>query len=95
VDGALGVYFNGLSLGRVGITPIAQILASARGQDSGANSANPVASGYERVLLSPGLEIDLHPVMLYADIEVPVYQRFTGYQMTAPYLVKAILSYKF
>ncbi len=33
--------------------------------------------------------------MLYADIEVPVYQRFTGYQMTAPYLVKVILSYKF
>jgi len=95
VDGALGIYYSGLSIGRVGITPIAQILASARGEDSGANSANPVASGYERLLLSPGIEINLHPVMLYADIELPVYQRFTGYQMTAPYLVKMILSYKF
>jgi hypothetical protein len=95
VDGSLGIYYNGLSLGRVGITPIAQILASARGEDSGTAAASPIASGYERVLLSPGIEIDLHPVMLYADIEVPVYQRFNGFQMTAPFLVKMILSYKF
>jgi hypothetical protein len=95
VDGAVGIYFNGLSLGRVGITPIAQIIGSARGQDSGANSANPVASGYERVLLSPGIEIDLHPVMLYADVELPVYQRFTGDQLSAAYLVKMVVSYKF
>jgi hypothetical protein len=95
VDGALGIYFNGLSLGRVGITPIAQIIGSARGQDSGANSANPVASGYERVFLSPGIEIDLHPVMLYADVELPVYQRFNGEQLSAAYLVKMIISYKF
>jgi hypothetical protein len=95
VDGAVGIYYNALSIGRVGITPIAQILASARGEDSGANSANPVASGYERVLLSPGIEIDLHPVMLYADIEVPVYQRYTGDQITAPFLAKVILSYRF
>jgi hypothetical protein len=95
VDGAVGIYFNGLSLGRVGITPIAQIIGSARGQDSGANSANPVASGYERVFLSPGIEIDLHPVMLYADVELPVYQRFTGDQLSAAYLVKMVVSYKF
>jgi hypothetical protein len=95
VDGALGIYFDGLSLGRAGITPIAQIIGSARGEDSGTNSADPVASGYERVFLSPGIEINLHPVMLYADVELPVYQRFTGNQLAAAYLVKMVVSYKF
>jgi hypothetical protein len=95
VDGALGIYFNGFSLGRVGITPIAQIIGAARGQDTGANSADPVASGYERLLLSPGIEIDLHPLMLYADVELPVYERFTGEQLAASYLVKMVISYKF
>ncbi len=95
VDGALGIYFNGFTLGRVGITPIAQIIGAARGQDTGANSADPVASGYERLLLSPGIEIDLHPLMLYADVELPVYERFTGEQLAASYLVKMVISYKF
>jgi hypothetical protein len=95
VDGALGIYFNGLTLGRVGITPIAQIIAAARAEDTGANSANPVASGYERVLLSPGIEINLHPIMVYADVELPVYERFTGEQLAASYLVKMVVSYKF
>ena len=95
VDAAAGIYLNGLKLGPVGITPLAQILGSVRGSDTGANASNPVASGYERVLLSPGIEFDLHPVMLYADVEVPVYQRFTGNQVAAPYLVKVIVSYKF
>jgi hypothetical protein len=33
--------------------------------------------------------------MLYADVELPVYQRFTGDQLSAAYLVKMIVSYKF
>ena len=53
-DGALGIYYNGLSIDRVRITPIAQVLGSYRGKDSGNNASNPVASGYDRVLLSPG-----------------------------------------
>jgi hypothetical protein len=94
-DGAFGAYFTGLRLGKVMITPIAQVLFSERGHDSGPNAAHPLASGYQRLLLSPGLEVDLHPFSIYADIEVPAYQHFSGDQLTAPFLCKVILTYHF
>jgi len=95
VDSALGVYLNGLKLGPVGIIPIAQVLDGWRASDGEANAANPVASGYERVLLSPGIEFHIHPVMVYADVEVPVYAQVTGNQLVAPWLFKLVMSYKF
>jgi hypothetical protein len=58
-------------------------------------ASNPVASGYQRILVSPGLEIDLHPVTVYADVEIPIYQRFTGNQLAAPALFKVAVSYMF
>jgi hypothetical protein len=77
------------------ITPIAQAIFSERTSDSGANASNPVASGYQRLLLSPGIEVDFHPVKLYADAEFPVYQNFTGNQLAAPVLFKVSLSFMF
>ncbi len=94
-DQAAGLYLNGLSIGRVGIVPVAQVIASERGQDNGPNAADPTASGYTRILLSPGVEFDLHPVMLYADIELPVYQHVTGDQLTGSFLIKLSLGYRF
>jgi len=94
-DGALGIYYNGLSIDHVKITPIAQVLGSYRAQDSGNNAANPVASGYDRILLSPGIEFDFHPVMIYADAELPVYEHVNGNQLMAPVLIKFIVSVKF
>ena len=95
LDGALGLSYHGLSIGSVGISPVAQVLGSFRMSDSGANAASPVASGYERILLSPGVEFDIHPVKVYADVEVPVYQRMTGNQLVAPALFKLTISYMF
>ncbi len=95
VDGALGTYYNGLHIGNVKITPIAQVIASVRREDSGSAASNPVASGYKRVLLSPGVEFDFHPFMFYADVELPVYQNTNGDQLTGSFLVKATLSYRF
>jgi hypothetical protein len=94
-DNALGVYLNNMRLGNVKISPIAPVLASIKGHDSGANSANPTASGYERILLSPGVEFHVHPFMVYADVELPVYQSFHGDQLTASWLCKVIVSYNF
>jgi hypothetical protein len=94
-DGALGVYLNGLRVGPVSIIPIAQVLDGLRGHDSGANAAYPVASGYERVLLSPGVEFHIHPVMIYMDVELPVYAHVTGDQLVGADLFKMIVSYQF
>ncbi|MBV9618811.1 MAG: hypothetical protein JO201_06325, partial [Verrucomicrobia bacterium] len=52
-------------------------------------------SGFQRVLLSPGVEVDVHPLKFYADVEVPVYQNFTGNQIAAPVLIKATIAYEF
>lgn len=95
LDAVLGLYFGGWSIGPVGITPIGQVKGSFRTSDGGANSAHPVASGYERVLISPGIEVDWHPFSLYGDVEFPVYQRMTGNQLVAPALFKIVLSYHF
>jgi hypothetical protein len=95
LDLAAGVHYNGWRLGNVQITPIAQAIVSLRGRDSGANAASPVESGYERLILSPGLEFDYNQFSVYADIEVPVLQNFNGNQLTAPYMVKLIMAYSF
>jgi hypothetical protein len=95
LDAAAGIYYKGLSLGRVRITPIAQAIFSERTSDGGAHAASPVASGYQRLMLSPGLEFDFHPVKLYADAEFPVYQNFTGNQLAAPVLFKVSIAFMF
>jgi len=95
IDAAAGIYYSGLSIGKLNITPLAQVLASERTIDSGPNAAHPVASGYQRLLLSPGLELNFHPFMVYGDVEVPVYQYMNGDQLVAPVLFKLVVSYSF
>ena len=95
VDGAAGIYPKGWSIRTAHITPLAQVVASERTTDHGAASAHPVASGYQRIMVSPGIEVDVHPVSFYADVEVPVFQNFRGNQLVAPWLLKAYVSYHF
>jgi len=94
-DVALGAYYSGLRIGRLAIVPIGQIKLSVRSQDTGANSANPVASGFVRVLAAPGLELDLHPFKVYSDVEIPLYYHFTGDQLVAKTLFRVNISYMF
>lgn len=95
IDTALGVDYNGFMLGNTMITPVAQVIASERTRDSGSASASPAASGYQRILLSPGVEVDLDPIMLYADAEFRTYDHVKGNQLTAPVLFKLIAGYRF
>jgi len=94
VDSAVGLYLNGLHLGKAQIQPIAQMLVSNRASDQGPN-ASPTDSGYQRVLLSPGLQVDIHPVRIYADAELPVIQSVVGQQLISQCLVKVNVSYMF
>jgi hypothetical protein len=103
LDTSLGLYYQGLSLGKVKITPVAQVIPSERTSDTGAWASGgvndpPVGvsdSGYQRILLSPGLEFDLHPFMLYTDCEFDVLQFSRGNQLVAPVLFKVVVSYSF
>ncbi len=95
LDSAVGTYYGGWNVGRAKVSPVAQVIVSERTSDGGGASAHPVASGFQRVLLSPGVEVDIHSLKFYADAEVPVYQNFTGNQIAAPVLIKATISYEF
>jgi hypothetical protein len=95
VDSVLGLYHAGWAFGRWRLTPMAQLKGAARASDRGINAAVPLASGYDRLLAAPGLEFTLHPVTIYADIELPVYQRFTGDQLSARALGKISVSCHF
>lgn len=93
-DAAAGIDYKGFSIGRVRISPIGQMIFSERTNDSGP-AANPDNSGYQRILLSPGVEFHIHPIKIYADAEFPVFQHFTGDQLAAPVLFKVSMSYMF
>ena len=95
IDGAAGIQFNGWSAGREKFRPMLQVKASERTSDSGPAAANPVASGYQRVLIAPGVEFEVHPFKVYADIEIPVFEHVTGNQLVAPALFKVSVGYMF
>jgi hypothetical protein len=94
VDAALGGYYNGLSIGSTKLVPIAQLLGSFRLKDTGVN-ADPTGSGYERFLVSPGLEADFSDFRIYGDAELQVYAHVNGNQLVAPVIYKFIASYSF
>jgi hypothetical protein len=103
LDSAIGIHYNELSFHGIRITPVAQALVSERSADSGAQAtggalddpAGGVASGYQRLLLSPGIEFSYHNVRLYTDVKIPVFQHFTGDQLAAPALFQTVLSVMF
>ena len=76
------------------IRPITQAIISNRASDSG-RAANPQNTGYQRVMLSPGIEFDVHPIRIYADAELPVINSVVGQQLVSQCLVKVNLSYMF
>jgi hypothetical protein len=110
IDGAAGIVYNNLYhvLGLDKITPLAQVIVSHRDHDTG-TGADPYNSGFDRVMLSPGVEFtkvvdeaNNRVIKLYADIEVPVYYRAnaannagTEGQLVAPYLIRVVASYNF
>ena len=95
VDGAVGSFYN---FGKVGflkeLAPMLTFLASDRTRDTG-TAADPADSGYTRFIVAPGIETKVGVIRAYADVEVPFFQNMRGYQLTASYAAKLILSYSF
>lgn len=104
LNGALGLTWSFSARGsQIRVTPLVQLIGSYRERDSGAN-ADPLNSGYRRLLLAPGVEARLGKVRLYADVEFPIYQftnaaasgtSDTSGQLVASTLFKAQLAYDF
>jgi len=95
VNGVAGVYYDGLNVGGgVKIAPVAQLIGTHHWRDSG-SEAHASDSGYDRVLLAPGVEFDWGRVSLYADVAVPVYQYVNGNQLVAQEMITVRMSYSF
>jgi hypothetical protein len=94
-DAALGSYYNDLVFDNGSkLSPLLQLIGSYRLRDSGA-AADPVNTGYKRLLISPGLEYDVGGAKLYGDVEFPIVQDVNGNQLTAPVLFKVLVGYSF
>lgn len=105
MDAALGLLYSGIQVSQnVTLSPLLQVIASDRLHDSGVN-ADPPNSGYERLLISPGLAVNIDHWTLYADAEFRVLHyanaaasvdvEGTQGQLIAPVLLKAMVSYNF
>jgi hypothetical protein len=92
-NASLGVSYNNWNLGpKATLAPILQVLVSTRARDGG-SVGDPDNTGYQRLLLSPGLSLTVNTWKLYADVEVPIWQHVNGNQLIAPYALKFIASY--
>jgi len=105
LDAAVGVTYD---LGAWGpltrVAPVLQVLNSYRVHDTGA-AADPLNSGYERVLLDPGVSVRIKRLRLDADVAFPVYQHTnaassfaiegTQGQLTAKTMLRFQASYDF
>ena len=99
-DAAIGSYYNEFYLSDTSkIAPLLQIIGSIREHDVGLNASQPInginQSGYQRVMISPGVEYDIDKISLYGDVEVPVFQNMNGQQLVAPVALKFVVGYKF
>jgi hypothetical protein len=95
VDAAAGLAWAASGpTARLAVTPMLQLIGSARARDAGP-AADPVNSGYERLLIAPGVELKAAAWKLYGDVEFPLYQRVNGNQLVAPALFKVIVSRSF
>ena len=94
-DAAAGAYFDGRFVDGARVSPIGEVKLSVRGRDTGANASSPAASGYSRLLLAPGIEVDGHRFRVSAELGVTVLQRVTGNQLTAPVSVSVATAWMF
>jgi hypothetical protein len=89
-----GVYYGGWNLGPVRLSPTAQVIGTEYLHDRGSLSS-PDNTGYERILLSPGLEANIANLRIYGEVDFPVYQQVRGNQLVADAFFKVNMSYSF
>lgn len=89
-----GIYYSGWSIGDVQIAPLLQATAAHHWRDRG-SAANPADSGYDRLILSSGVEADWGDYKFYADVGCPAYQHVNGNQLVAPVQGTVRMSYSF
>lgn len=86
-----GVRYTGFTA----LTPQLQLNLRAEKPETGAHADTP-NSGATLAYLSPGLTASIGPDLeLFAFLQIPVYQRVTGYQLEPRHLLSVGVSYRF
>ena len=74
LDAAAGLSYDIGPLGVLDdVAGVLQVIGSDRERDSGAN-ADPLNSGYKRLLIAPGVTLQVNHFRFFADVELPIYQ---------------------
>lgn len=94
LDAVAGLYYTGWRVPPCKLTPVLQAIGSHHWRDQGA-AADSDNTGYDRVLLAPGLELDIGKLSLYAEVALPAYQNVNGNQLVAPALFTLRISCSF
>ncbi len=94
-DAAAGIYYEGWNLNAdLKVAPIAALSGTVRGHDGGAR-ADPLDTGYTRLLLGPGIEADFRHLSVEFDVGLPVYDNASGNQLVASKFYRMNVSYRF
>ena len=94
VDAIAGGYYNDWHLGDLKLAPLAQVVGSLRWRDSGP-AADSADTGYQRIMLWPGLELDSPTWKIDAGAGFPVYQHANGNQLVANEYYRLIVGWSF
>jgi len=91
----VGAYYEGWNVSpSVKIAPVVQLNASYRGHDGG-DLGHPEDSGYTRLLVTPGIEMDAGRFSAVVDVGLPVAVNASGNQLVGSQFWRANLSYHF
>jgi len=90
VDASASLSYGAPHLGVARITPVLGLVGSARGRDAG-SQADPDDSGYDRLLLAPGVQVGVAGLHTALTVSVPLYEHVNGNQLVAPALVKLVV----
>jgi hypothetical protein len=94
LDAAGGLYYGGLTLGTMRVTPIVQLELAYRLHDGGPQG-DPLDTGYVRAYAALGLEVDSGRARLYVDVALPVYTNASGNQLVASALLQMNVAVSF
>jgi hypothetical protein len=93
--GVAGTYFQGWThADRFAITPILQLTAAYRGHDGGLEG-HPEDTGSTRWIVSPGLEVHMSKIRLYAEAGFSVHDNVSGNQLVSRRNYKLTAFYSF
>jgi hypothetical protein len=95
VVAAAGAYYEGWQLSaNLKIAPVLQLSATYRAHDGGPDG-HPADTGYTRLMLAPGMQVDVARVSVFVDVGLPVHTNVSGNQLVSSQFWRMNLSYHF